>query len=367
MDEGYLVDGHEVPPTTHRILQKSTGKEIGMASVYPRYLRCVDTMNTQLVHCDKLNVPQKPRSNELFVGSNELSQLQQDLYLTDSEDEVSDDEHDKQANMNVCDEVDEETKEQARLVEEMIVDESENETSFDEWNPHDSSKSFSATSTSSNTNKLTLKSFYEEVDGQKNVVSRKNRKVRCKLCKIIGQDRLISIGNFSTHIRNIHEEERRTKCPHCDKSYKKETLRSHIRDVHRRDPKVRCPQCHKEISRSNLNRHIKDIHGSKGKDKANDDEQGVMSSKSHDGDYVEDVEEESSGSPHQGKDITKPKSLKEGVRIFHEKVCNEVVAMSSPRRESPRRKKFKCGNCSKEFLLSRGLKSHQKKCPSNSN
>ena len=66
------------------------------------------------------------------------SQLEQDLYLSDSDEEDDDD---------VCHEVDEETKEQARLMEEMIVDESENETSFD---PDDSSKSVSSTFTNTN-------------------------------------------------------------------------------------------------------------------------------------------------------------------------------------------------------------------------
>lgn len=252
------------------------------------------------------------------------------------------------------------------MVEEMIVDESENATSIDEWNPHDNSKSFSAVSTSSNTNKLTTKSFFEEVDGQESVSHRKYRKVRCKLCKIIGQDKLISIGNITRHIQDVHEEERRSKCPYCNKSYKiGSSLRHHIRDNHRGNNKVRCPQCHKEITRSNLSTHIKNIHGSKGKDKVNGGKQNAMTSKSHDRDPGEDLEEESIGSPHQGKDVTKPKSLKEGVRIFHKKVCNEVKAMSSPRRESPRRKKFKCEICLKEFLLSRGLKTHQRNCPSN--
>jgi len=319
--------------TTHRYLQKSTGKEIGTASIYPKYLHCADTMNLKLEHCDALDVVKNSKTKEMLVGSKESSQLQQDLYLTDSDLEDDDD---------VYHEVDEETKKQARLVEEMIVDESENETSFD---PHDdSSKSVSSTST--NTNKLTMKSFYEEVEGQENVSNRKKRKVRCKLCKLGGKDTLISISNITTHIKHIHEKGRLEKCPHCEKMLKMSSLGSHIRDFHKGGrSRVRCPVCDKEMNKTSLHIHVKNVHGS-GKDKADGDNQLAKSpSKSL---HIDQQEEE--------------------------EVEEEVTTFDSPRgdtnsslsRESPRRKKykFKCGCCSKEFLLSRALKSHQKKCPS---
>jgi hypothetical protein len=261
------------------------------------------------------------------------SQLEQDLYLSDSAEEDDDD---------VCHEVDEETKEQARLMEEMIVDESENETSHD---PHDSSKSISSTST--NTNKLSMKSFYEEVDGQENVSNRKYRKVKCKLCKLGGKVKLISLGNYSRHIRDRHEKEQEAKCPHCDKNLKIGSLSHHIRDVHKGEDKVkvRCPICDKEMSKSYLRKHMKKIHGS-GKDKANGDKQIAQPPSraiTLNVDHQEEVDEEVAtfGSPHRGKRTSNPSLIT---------------------RESPRKKKFKCKCCAKEFLLSRALKSHQQKC-----
>jgi len=314
---------------THRYLQKSTGKEIGTASIYPKHLHIADTMNLKLEHCDALDVLKNSKTREMFMGSKESSQLQQDLYLTDSEEDEDD----------VCLEVDEETKKQARLVEEMIVDESENETSFD---PHDdSSKSFSSTAT--NTNKLTMKSLYEEVEGQEDVSKRKNRKVRCKLCKLGGKVTLISLSNITKHIRDIHEEERREKCPHCDKILKLSSLGSHIRDFHKGGrSRVKCPVCNKEMKKSSLQKHVKNVHGS-GKGKAHGDKQLAKSlPRSPNIDHLEEVDEE--------------------VTTF---ASPSVDTNSSLSRESPPRKKFKfkCDCCSKEFLLSRALMSHQKKCP----
>lgn len=366
MDEDVLVAGRDASDATHRILQKSTGKEIGTASVYPKYLRCVDTMNAQLVHCDKLDVVKNPRSKEMFIGSNESSQLQQDLYLTDSEDEETDDDYDDaQDNKDLCDDVDEETKKQARLVEEMIVDESLNETSFEEYDPPGSSKSAAATSTNSTTNKLTMKSFYEEVDDQENVSDRKSQKVRCKLCKISGTDTLISRSNITTHIRNLHEQDRRKNCPHCNKNYAVSFLDSHIRNFHKGKgvSRVRCPHCDKELAKSSLRKHIKNVHRSE-KDNTNLEEPLTKSSSKSNNRDLEDVGESAtvSGSPNHDQESSNPQTLKEDVRKFHVKVCNDGVA--SPIRESPRRRKFKCDLCLKEFLLSRGLKSHQKRCPS---
>ena len=81
MDE----EGHEVSGDTHRVLQKSTGRMIGTASIYPEYLRCVGSMNTRLEHCDKLDISKDPRSRELSLGSDVRSRLKQDLLLSDSE------------------------------------------------------------------------------------------------------------------------------------------------------------------------------------------------------------------------------------------------------------------------------------------
>lgn len=369
MDEDAFVSSRDASDATHRILQKSTGKEIGKGSVYPKYIRRVDTMNTQLVHCDKLNVIKNPRSKEMFIGSNESSQLQQDLYLTDSEDEETDDDDEAHDNKELCDDVDEETKNQARLVEEMIVDESQDETSFEDMDLPGSSKSAAATPTNSTTTKLTTKSFYEEVDGQENVSDRKKRKVRCKLCKVTGTDTLISISNISTHIRNLHEQKQSAKCPHCDKNFNNAgSLDFHIRHVHKGDSRVRvrCPHCDKELAKSSLRKHIKNVHRSV-KGNTNCEKPLSLTKSSHESsnrDLEEDVGESAtvSGSPPHDQETSKPPTVKEDVRKFHVKVCNDAVA--SAIRESPRRKRFKCDLCLKEFLLSRGLKSHQKRCPS---
>ena len=55
-------EGHEASGDTHRVLQKSTGRMIGTASIYPEYLRCLGTTNTRLEHCDKLNISKDKKS-----------------------------------------------------------------------------------------------------------------------------------------------------------------------------------------------------------------------------------------------------------------------------------------------------------------
>ena len=97
------------------------------------------------------------------------------------------------------------------------------------------------------------------------------------------------------------------------------------------------------MNKKSLSAHMKNIHGS-GKDQANGDLQLAKSPlRPRNIDHQEEVDEEVTtfGSPLRDKRTSNPSPLS---------------------RESPRRKKFKCERCSKEFLLSRALKSHQQKC-----
>ena len=236
-------EDNEASGATHRVLQKSTGRMIGTASTYPEYLRCLGTMNTRLEHCDKLDISKDPRSRELSLGSDVRSRLKQDLLLSDSE-ETSDEE----SNNNMDDD---EMRKQAMLIEEMI-DESHNETSVT------SSRCSSASNAPVNRNRLTVKLFYEEIEGQENVTKREKRKrqVRCKLCK-----KLLNVSNFGQHIKNIHEEGATTKCPHCEKFLMKSSLIGHIKDVHKKE-NGKCPHCDKVMNKGNLSRHIRNVHSS---------------------------------------------------------------------------------------------------------
>ena len=60
---------------THRILQKSTGKKIGCARIFPQY-EDMEVKDMKLIHCDKIS-----NNNEVIKILNE------DLNLSSSEDE----------------------------------------------------------------------------------------------------------------------------------------------------------------------------------------------------------------------------------------------------------------------------------------
>ena len=49
------MSAKEKETITHRILQKSTGKEIGSARIFPQYEQHVEDLDIKLVHCDKIS------------------------------------------------------------------------------------------------------------------------------------------------------------------------------------------------------------------------------------------------------------------------------------------------------------------------
>ena len=63
---------------THRILQKSTGKKIGCARIFPQF-EDMEVKDMKLIHCDKIS------------NNNEVNKiLNEDLNLSSSEDEEVD-------------------------------------------------------------------------------------------------------------------------------------------------------------------------------------------------------------------------------------------------------------------------------------
>lgn len=70
--------------------------------------------------------------------------------------------------------------------------------------------------------------------------------------------------SLKTHKTHKHSGERPHFC-FCGKSYAlKETLKSHIRNVHNMQRKYKCPECSKGFnSNPRLNDHINNVHGQK--------------------------------------------------------------------------------------------------------
>ena len=106
-------------------------------------------------------------------------------------------------------------------------------------------------SASSSSQRVTLKSFFQTLeDDPKNV--------RCKLCAIVGIEKVTTRKNFSEHVKSIHEVKEKEKCVHCGKMYKKSSMYHHIKNIHGDGKrKVSCEYCGKPITKMNLSKHIK--------------------------------------------------------------------------------------------------------------
>ena len=105
---------------------------------------------------------------------------------------------------------------------------------------------------SSSSQRVTLKSFFQTLEDDP-------KRVRCKLCAMVGIEKVTTRKNFSEHVKSIHEAREKEKCVHCGKMYKKSTIQHHMKNVHgdgnRR--KESCEHCGKPISKTNLSRHRK--------------------------------------------------------------------------------------------------------------
>ena len=106
-------------------------------------------------------------------------------------------------------------------------------------------------SASSSSQRVTLKSFYHTIENDP-------KRVRCKLCAIVGIEKVITRHNFSEHVKGIHEVREKEKCVHCGKMYKKSCMYHHIKNVHGDGKrKVSCEYCGKSTTKKNLSKHRK--------------------------------------------------------------------------------------------------------------
>ena len=118
-------------------------------------------------------------------------------------------------------------------------------------------------SASSSSQRVTLKSFYHTIENDPT-------RVRCKLCAMVGIEKVIFRDNFSKHVKDIHEAiaREKEKCVHCGKMYRRSTIKKHIQVVHGDEnniqgarEKEKCAQCGKMVSRSYIKGHMKYVHG----------------------------------------------------------------------------------------------------------
>ena len=274
---------------THRILQKSTGKKIGCARIFPQY-EDMEVKDMKLIHCDKIS-----NNNEVIKILNE------DLNLSSSEDE------DEEAEVDYEDMIIESIKDLTSSSED---EESENSSDEDEGihingsktnnNSYEilsevgeTSRSESSTATmSSATNQTTssLKSFYQTLEDDP-------KRVRCKLCAKLGIEKIIVSKHISRHIKNVHKIKtnhfsalpraaatlKPATINNSNETYERGgtskpasssaetlassfvTLKSLFQTIEDEPTRVRCKLCAEVgieniTSRSNFSRHVKTIH-----------------------------------------------------------------------------------------------------------
>jgi len=113
----------------------------------------------------------------------------------------------------------------------------------------------SANALASSSQRVTLKLFFQTLEDDP-------RNVRCKLCAIVGIEKVILRDSFSRHVKDIHEARARDKekCVHCGKMYRKSTIQYHLMYAHgdgKWKEKKSCEHCGKLITRKNLSKHRK--------------------------------------------------------------------------------------------------------------
>ena len=241
------MSAKEKETITHRILQKSTGKAIGSARIFPQYSKQVEDLDIKLVHCDKIsdnnNEVVKILNEDLNMSSSEddevdfedmIIESMKDLRRSEDVNGISSDEDDDDIDVhktinNSCDtssELDETTKSDSSTKSRAATLKSKSNKSHGRG---ETSKSTSSAHTSASSQRVTLKSFYQKLEDDS--PDRRWERVKCKLCALVGIEKIVGRNNFSHHVKNIHEardeKSRRGSCEYCGKLITKTNLSTH--------------------------------------------------------------------------------------------------------------------------------------------
>ena len=240
------MSAKEKETITHRILQKSTGKAIGSARIFPQYSKLVEDLDIKLVHCDKIsdnnNEVVKILNEDLNMSSSEDDEVDfedmiiksiKDLRRSEDVNGISsdgDNDSDVHKTINLsCEtssELGETTKSDSSTKSRTAALKSKSNKSHGRG---ETSKSSSSAHTSASSQRVTLKSFYQKLEDDS--PDRKWERVKCKLCALVGIEKIVGRNNFSHHVKNIHEardeKSRRGSCEYCGKLITKTNLSTH--------------------------------------------------------------------------------------------------------------------------------------------
>ena len=241
------MSAKEKETITHRILQKSTGKEIGSARIFPQYEQHVEDLDIKLVHCDKIsdnnNEVVKILNEDLNMSSSEDDEVDfkdmiiQSIKDLSSSEDVTGTSSDEDEDNNFHKTINSRCETSSELGETTKSDSSTKSraATFKSTKANEShrrgetSKSSSSAHASASSQRVTLKSFYQKLEDDS--PDRKWERVKCKLCALVGIEKIIVRNNFSHHVKNIHEardeKSRRGSCEHCGKLITKTNLSTH--------------------------------------------------------------------------------------------------------------------------------------------
>jgi KRAB domain-containing zinc finger protein len=100
--------------------------------------------------------------------------------------------------------------------------------------------------------------IFKEKTKLNNHMAKHKLRVRCEICNVE-----IQSNNLNQHVREVHTDDRKLPCQHCQKSFKSvHKLKVHIQ-THNKS--VKCPMCPKLFPlKGSLNQHIKQFHENPG-------------------------------------------------------------------------------------------------------